>query len=173
NTYPMRLMGFGISLNSLMVGSTMVIGPSVGALILEYADWQWIFISYVPLCVAAALGARFLPDMPRLKRPFDWVSCILSVLALGPFISGLDMLVHTPWRALLCLIVGGLAAVALVRRSWDQTAPLVPIDLLRIKPVAFAVGASACSFAAQASSFVALPFYYLNVVNYSYSDIGL
>src|SRR5690606_9115610 len=59
------------------------------------------------------------------------------------------------------------------RRSWDQTAPLVPIDLLRIKPVAFAVAASACSFAAQMSSFVALPFYYLNVVNYSYSDVGI
>ena len=173
NTYPMRMMGFGISLNSLMVGSTMVIGPSIGAFILQYADWQWIFISYVPLCIAAAFGARFLPDMPRIKRPFDWISCILSVLTLGLFISGLDMLVHAPWKALLFLAVASACAVALVRRSWDQTAPLVPVDLLRIKPVAFAVGASAFSFASQMSSFVALPFYYLNVVNYSYSDVGI
>lgn len=173
NTYPMRMMGFGISLNSLTVGSTMVVGPSIGAFILQYAAWQWIFASYVPLCIATAIGARCLPDMPRVKRPFDWHSCILSMLTLGLFISGLDMLSHAPWRALLFLAVAGASAVALVRRSWNQSAPLVPIDLLRIKPVAFAVGASACSFAAQMGSFVALPFYYLNVVNYSYSDVGI
>ncbi|HUH87040.1 MAG TPA: MFS transporter [Pusillimonas sp.] len=173
NTYPMRMMGFGISLNSLAVGATMVVGPSIGAFILEYTDWRWIFVAYVPLCIAAAIGARYLPDLPRMKRRFDWVSCGLSMLALGLFVSGLDMLVHAPWQALLFLAVAGVSTVALVRRSWDQTAPLVPIDLLRIQPVAFAVGASAFSFAAHMSSFVALPFYYLNVVNYSYSDVGI
>lgn len=173
NTYPMRLMGFGISLNALAVAATMVVGPSIGAFILEYTDWRWIFVAYVPLCIAAAVGVRFLPDLPRMKRRFDWISCGLSMLALGLFVSGLDMLVHAPWQALLFLVVATISTVALVRRSWDQTAPLVPIDLLRIPPVAYAVAASAFSFAAQMSSFVALPFYYLNVVNYSYSEVGI
>lgn len=173
NTYPMRMMGFGISLNSLVVGLAAVVGPSIGAFILEFAAWQWIFVGFVPLCVVMAFGARYLPDLPRIKRPFDWISCILSMLTLGLFISGLDMLVHATWQALLFLLVAAVCAVGLVRRSWDQTAPLVPIDLLRILPVAYAVGASACSFAAQMASFVALPFYYLNVLNYSYADVGL
>ena len=173
NTYPMRMMGFGISLNSLVVGSAAVVGPSIGAFILEFAAWQWIFVVFLPLCVLMILGARFLPDLPRIKRRFDWISCILSMLTLGLFISGLDMMVHAPWQALAFLLVATVCAVALVRRSWDQTAPLVPIDLLRIPPVAYAVAASACSFAAQMGSFVALPFYYLNVVNYSYSDVGI
>src|SRR5690606_10164669 len=51
NTYPLRKMGFGISLNSLVVGSAAVVGPSIGAFILEYAAWQWIFVVFVPLCV--------------------------------------------------------------------------------------------------------------------------
>jgi len=173
NTYPMRMMGFGISLNSLAVAVTMVIGPSIGAFILEHADWRWIFIFYVPLCIVTAFGVRFLPDLPRFKRRFDWISCILSMLTLGLFVSGLDMLVHATWQALLFLLIATVCAVALVRRSWDQTAPLVPVDLLRINPVAYAVGASALLFAAQMSSFVALPFYFLNVLHYSYSDIGI
>lgn len=173
NTYPLRLMGFGISLSSLVVGAALVVGPSIGAFILQYSAWQWIFVSYLPFCLAAAFGARFLPDIPRVKRRFDWVACILSMFALGLFISGLDMLAHEPWRALAFLVIACLCAVALVRRSWDQTAPLVPIDLLRISPVAFAVGASAFSFASLMGAFVALPFYYLNVVNYSYSDVGI
>lgn len=173
NTYPLHRMGFGISLNALMVGSAAVVGPSIGAFILEYAAWQWIFLVFVPVCLLAAIGARTLPDLPRIKRPFDWISCILSMLALGLFVSGLDMLAHAPWQAVVFLLVAAICGVALVRRSWDQTAPLVPIDLLRIPPVAYAVGASACSFASQMASFVALPFYYLTVVNYSYSEVGI
>jgi DHA2 family multidrug resistance protein-like MFS transporter len=66
-----------------------------------------------------------------------------------------------------------LAGWALVRRSRNQTAPLVPIDLLRIRPLAFAVAASGFSFAAQMSAFVALPFYFRHVLHYSYADVGL
>src|SRR5690606_33586621 len=68
NTYPARMMGFGISLNALTVGLTLVIGPSIGAFILQYGTWQWIFLSYVPLCIAAAVGTKSLPETPRVKR---------------------------------------------------------------------------------------------------------
>jgi len=173
NIYPMRMMGLGISLNSLAVGVTMVMGPTIGAFIMEAASWPWMFASYIPLCCLALLGTRFLPDVSRVKRRFDWTSCVLSMLTFGLLVTGLDMLAHAPLRALLCLAVAGLAGAALVRRSRGQTAPLVPVDLLRIKPVAFAVAASVCSFSSQMGAFVALPFYYLQVLHYSYTDVGL
>src|SRR5690606_1716926 len=46
-------------------------------------------------------------------------------------------------------------------------------DLLRVQPVAFAVAASLCSFAAQMGSFVALPFYFIEVLGYSYAQVGV
>src|SRR5690606_35471963 len=96
-----------------------------------------------------------------------------SIPVFGLSIIGLDALVKHPLQAALCLLLAALAAWVLVRRSRDQTAPIVPIDLLRITPIAYAVGASAFSFAAQMSAFVALPFYARQVLGYSYAEVGM
>jgi len=173
NIYPLRMMGFGISLNALMVALIAVLGPVIGAFILEYASWQWIFVPYIPVCLITYFWVPYLPDVSRTKRPFDWWACLLSIVMFGLMVIGLDTLTdHLP-RALACLAVAALAAYLLLRHSRGQAAPFVPVDLLRIQPVAFAVAASACSFAAQMSSFVALPFYFLDVMHYSYGDIGI
>lgn len=173
NIYPLRRLGFGIGFNAMMVGITAVLGPSIGAFILQIASWPWIFAINVPICLLTYAGIRFLPDVPRSKSRFDWVACGLSMLVFGLSIIGLDEIAKDPLRGAGCLVVAFLAGIVLVRRSRDQTAPLVPVDLLRLKPVAFAVGASAFSFAAQMSAFVALPFYFQKVMGHSYVEVGL
>ena len=173
NIYPLHKLGMGISLNAMMVGVMAVLGPTIGAFLLQVAAWQWIFLVNIPICIAAYFGIRFLPDVPRNRSRFDWIACALSVPVFGLSIIGLDALVKDPALAALCLLVAVLAGWVLVRRSRDQVAPIVPIDLLRIKPVAYAVGASAFSFAAQMSAFVSLPFYFQHTLNYSYAEIGI
>jgi DHA2 family multidrug resistance protein-like MFS transporter len=173
NIYPLNKLGMGISLNAMTVGLMAVLGPTIGAFILQVASWHWIFLVNVPICIAAYFGIRFLPDIPRNRGRFDWLACLLSVPVFGLSIVGLDAVVKDPARAALCLLVAGLAAWVLVRRSRDQVAPIVPIDLLRITPIAYAVGASAFSFAAQMSAFVSMPFYFRTVMDYSYGDVGI
>lgn len=173
NIYPNRKLGFGLSLNASTVGLMAVLGPTLGAFILEVGSWQWIFLVTIPIGMLIFFGLRFLPDVPRNSGRFDWMACALSAPFFGLSILGLDALVKKPALAVLCFVLAGLAGWALVRRSRDQVAPLVPIDLLRIKPLAFAVAASGFSFAAQMSAFVALPFYFRHVLDYSYADVGL
>jgi DHA2 family multidrug resistance protein-like MFS transporter len=173
NIYPLNKLGLGLSLNAVVVGLMAVLGPTIGAFILQFATWQWIFLVNVPICVAAYFGTRFLPDIPRHSGRFDWIACGLSVPVFGLSIVGLDAVVKDPIRAVSCLLAAGLAGWVLVRRSRTQVAPIVPIDLLRIKPIAYAVGASAFSFAAQMSAFVALPFYFQRVLQFSYGEVGV
>ncbi len=173
NTYPLNKLGMGISINAMTVGLMAVLGPTVGAFILQVAEWQWIFLVNVPICLATYFVIRFLPDVPRTHSRFDWLACALSVPVFGLSIVGLDALVKNPTLAALCFIVAGLAGWALVHRSRDQVAPIVPIDLLRITPIAYAVGASAFSFAAQMSAFVSLPFYFHQDLGYSYGEVGI
>lgn len=173
NIYPLKKLGMGISVNAMVVGLMAVIGPTAGAFILEIASWKWIFLINVPLCLASYAGIRFLPEIPRNAARFDWQAAVLSVPAFGLAIVGLEALVKDPILALLCLVLSGLAAWALLYRSRGQVAPLVPLDLLRVLPIRYAVGASAFSFASQMSAFVSLPFYFHRVLNYSYGDIGI
>lgn len=172
NIFPLRKLGLGISLNATMVGTFSVLGPTIGAMILHVAAWPWIFLVVVPIGVAGLFGIRYLPDVPRSTHRFDWIACLLSVPVLGLSIVGLDSVATHPGRALACIGLAALADWLLVRRSRDQAAPLFPLDLLRIRSIAYAVGASTFSFAAQMAAFVSLPFYFQKVLNFSYADVG-
>lgn len=172
NIYPLRRLAMGISLNAMMVGLMSVLGPTIGAFILVGASWPWIFLINVPLCAVSFFGIRHLPELPRSHVRFDWIACLLSVPFFALTIAGLDALVDAPLWALLFLFGAAVSGVFLLRRSRGQVAPIVPIDLLRITPLAFAVGASAFSFSAQMSAFVSLPFYFRHELAYTYAEVG-
>lgn len=173
NIYPLRRLSMGLSLNASMVGVTAVLGPTIGAWILALASWPWIFLINLPICVAAFFGIRFLPDVPRSEGRFDWVAAILSAAALGLAILGLDALAKLSFAAVVYLVSSAVFAHFLLRRSRPQPAPLVPIDLLRVVAVRYAVASSLLLFAAQMGSFVAMPFYFQQVLGYSYTELGI
>jgi len=173
NIYPLKMLGRGISINATTVAVMSVLGPTIGSAILSVAPWPWIFAVNLPICALAMFGLRHLPEVPRNNVKLDWVSALLCMATLGVFISGVDMMGEDLLRGIGLVAISAVAVLVLVRRASQQTAPLVPVDLLRIRPLAFAVGASACTFAAQMASYVSLPFYFQQVLGRPYLEVGL
>lgn len=173
NIYPLRKLGMGLSINAIMVSMMAVLGPSLGAFLLDFASWRWLFFINVPICLLTWLGIRHLPAVPRNVKPFDWISCFLIFPVFGLSILGLDLIASEPLWSLGSLVIAVAAGWVLIKRSLGQAAPIVPVDLLRITPVAYAVAASAFSFAAQMASVVSFPFFFQKVMGYSYTEIGL
>src|SRR5690606_14526223 len=56
NIYPMSKLGMGLSLNAMTVGVMAVLGPTIGAFILQIASWHWIFLVIVPICITSYFG---------------------------------------------------------------------------------------------------------------------
>ncbi len=173
NTYPLSKLAAGISLNSFTVGITAVVGPTMGAMMLQWFSWQAIFLVNIPLGLLTYFGLRYLPDIPRRAGRFDWTACALSAALFATALYGLETLGREPLQALLCLVFATLIAWVLLRRSWGQPAPVVPVDLLRIRSIGYSVAASAFFFAAQMAAFVSLPFYFKAVYGASYAQVGL
>lgn len=173
NIYPLAKLGRGISINATTVALMSVLGPTLGSAILAVAAWPWIFAVNVPIGILALFWVRHLPDVPRNNTRFDLISALLCMVVLGVFIIGIDKLVADPLRGIGMVAVSIAAGVLLVRRASQQTAPLVPVDLLRIKPVAFAVAASSCTFASQMSAFVSLPFYFQSILGRPHLQVGM
>ncbi len=174
--YPHGRLGAGIGLNALVVAVASAVGPSVAAAILAVAPWPWLFAVNVPLgLVALALAWRSLPVTPPVARRFDWTSAALNGLAFGLLIVGVDGLGHGQGAgAVAAELAGAVAAGAvLARRQLGMAAPLLPVDLLRIPVFALSIGTSVCSFAAQTLAFVALPFYFQDVLGRSEVATGL
>jgi DHA2 family multidrug resistance protein-like MFS transporter len=176
-TYPQSLLGRGIGLNAFVVSVSSAIGPSVASAILAIGPWQWLFAINVPVGIAnLGLAARALPHSERSHRPFDLISASLNAIAFGLFFIGVDTLTHGEGQAPLaaCELVGAVAAGwALIRRESGAAAPLIPIDLLRIRVFALSVATSICSFTAYSLAFVALPFYFELTLGRTQVETGL
>ena len=159
HTFPLAQLGRAIGINALVVAVSGASAPGIAAAVLAVAPWPFLFLVHVPLgLIGLAVGARALPDPPRARRSFDTPSAALNVLAFGLLFLGLDVLLAAPGLALPLMGLGALAAWFLVRRQLSRSAPLLPLDLLRIRAVGTAVAASVCGFAAWYSAYLALPF---------------
>lgn len=174
-TYPARLLGRGIGLNAVVVSLSAALGPSIAAGILSFGSWPWLFAVNVPIGVLTILiGWRSLPLTPRADRRFDWISGILNALTFGLLIYGAESTARNAGGTGVYALAGGaVAAVLLLRRELGMKAPLVPLDLMRIPIFRLSVFTSIVSFAAQMLAFVALPFFFQNILHRSVVETGL
>ncbi len=131
-----------------------VVGPSGGALMVQYVSWRWVFWSNLPFCIGAlALLFAFLRERlaPR-ELPIDYagavtltgaLTCVLVVALEG----GRSLPWGSPELAATVMFAGALFAafVWVERRAAD---PVLPFDALMLRPVAVAnLGNVAVGFA--------------------------
>ncbi len=175
-TYPRALLGRGIGINALVVAISAAVGPTVAAGILAFATWPYLFAITLPIGMAAlALGSRCLPHTRPASHAFDWQSAALSAITFGVGIAAIDSVGHGE-AVITWLVEFGIAAVAgllLVYRETHMSAPLLPIDLLRIPVFALSIATSIASFCGQMLAFVAIPFYLESRFHYSPVQMGL
>ena len=175
-TYPRRQLGRGIAMVSVVVSISSAAGPSVAAAILAVASWPWLFAINVPIgLVAFVMSLRLLPYNPPSDHRFDLVSALLCAFAFALLISGINGIGHHhPALLVLVEFAGALfVGYVLVRRQNALTMPLLPIDLFKRPIFALSVATSICTFVAQGIVFVALPFYFQDVIGRSQVETGL
>ncbi|CAO3402294.1 Uncharacterized MFS-type transporter [Azospirillum palustre] len=174
--YPSTHLGRGVGYNAMIVAVSSAAGPSLAALILSVASWPWLFAVNVPLGLAAlAVAARAMPASNPAGHRFDWLSAALNAGMLGLLIVGFKGVDGSQpyWLVAAELLAALTLGATLVRRELAQAAPLLPVDLLRRPVFALTVVTSVCSFAAQNIVFVAMPFFFEDVLNRSLTESGL
>jgi DHA2 family multidrug resistance protein-like MFS transporter len=175
-TYPRALLGRGVGNTALVVAVSSAAGPSVAAAILSVAPWQWLFLVNVPLgIVALFIAARTLPASPLSGHRLDSLSVALNALTFGLLITGIDKVGDRAqrWIGIAQLAAAAAIGFVFVRRQLRQKLPLLPVDLLRRPVFALSMATSVMSFAAQALAYVALPFYFEDVLMRSETATGL
>ena len=112
--------------------------------------------------------------MTRLQhRRFDVIGALLNAAGIVLLILGVDALSDS-FRLGLAEIAAGLVLLAgLLVQQRTQRHPLVPMDLLRLRPFTLAFCTSICSYAAQATAYVSLPFYFQHGLGYNEVQTGL
>ena len=158
--FPRAELGRGMGLNTMVVATSLALGPTTSAAVLAVADWHWLFLVNVPLGLVAMATLRFLPTTPPGAHRFDIPSAVLNAATLGLFIAGLDWFGHGSAVApgLVLLAAAVVVGWVFVKRQLTLPAPMLPVDLFRRPAFALAVATSICSYMGQTSAYVALPF---------------
>ncbi|SDM11506.1 MFS transporter, DHA2 family, multidrug resistance protein [Franzmannia pantelleriensis] len=168
--FPTRLLGAAMGLSALVVAAGYASGPTLGGVILSFADWPWLFALNVPVgLLALALAVRALPAEPRRRGGFDITGALLSAAMLACFFLAMDGAGHqAPWWEVLGLMLASLVAGWLfLRRQRRASHPLLPLSLFDEPRFSLAIVVSGLAFVGQGLAFVALSFLYQQEMGFS------
>jgi DHA2 family multidrug resistance protein-like MFS transporter len=174
--YPHRLLGRGLSINTLIVAVSAALGPTVASGILSLATWPWLFAVNIPFGLAAiAIAVRALPHTPRAKHSFDVGGAVMIAILFGLLIGSIDAFGHGESFLWFALELATTAAIGflMVRREATAAAPMLPVDLMRIPIFALSIATSICSFAGQMLALVSLPFLLQSELHFTAVQTGL
>ncbi len=176
--YPPKVLGRGLALNGMAVASATAAGPTIAGALLSIASWHWLFLINVPFGIAAFwLGKRYLPNNPEVesKSKFDVVSAIENILMFGLLFLAFGGYTGKNDEVKFFVLSGASILVGLfyVCRESHRSAPMLPVDLFRIRLYTLSIITSVCSFIAQMLAMVSLPFILLNSYGFSSIATGL
>ncbi len=186
--YPRHMLGRGIAINSMVVATASVAGPSIAAGILSVGSWPWLFAINIPIGLFCLLRGRSVLPYNVAKATGARISVLdvvlnmlmFSLIVLG--VDGLGVRVEGPggaapgvplWLAATELAAGVVIGIFYVRRQLAQPLPLFPVDLLRIPVFALSMGTSIGAFCAQMLAYVGLPFLLLGSYGRTHLEAGL
>ncbi|WP_026932024.1 MFS transporter [Glycomyces tenuis] len=165
STFPQQERSRAIGVWTAVAGGGGILGMYLSALLVDVADWRWLFALPVALvAVAFVLALRFVPNSrERSPHRFDVVGSLASVVTA----IGLILMLHegpaSGWTAtptLLSLAVGVAGAIAFVVWERRHRAPLLDVRLFRDRGLASGSVTLLAVFGVQAGIFVVMfPFF--------------
>lgn len=151
--------GSAIGWNALTVALSSAAGPGLGAIILSFAPWQWLFAINLPIGIAVFVVAFWsLPTASGSGRLPDALSALTSAGAFALLVLGAEWIPTAPCLASFTLAGSGAAMAFLVRRELSRSVPLVPLDLLADRSFRLSVVASVLFFIGTSAGAISLPF---------------
>ena len=119
---------------SSVFGVAAVLGPSLGAFLVEQVSWELVFWVNIPIGVAAiVMIATFLPEsVEHRQHRIDYLGSLLLMVAIGALMLVLVQGGSLSHWATACVGAVGIASlVALVVHERTTPEPMLPLELWR------------------------------------------
>jgi EmrB/QacA subfamily drug resistance transporter len=164
-TFPPNERGRALGVIASCVTLGVALGPSIGAFIIDWVGWRWMFLVNVPVGLTAmVVVTRLIPDLPRAQTrlPFDWLGTLLIAAALASFSLALTFGQRQGFTSLLSLGLFALAAVALLAFLLTETqvdAPVLELKMFANRPLSAGLSMSTLAFITLGGISFTMPFF--------------
>ncbi|WP_079258171.1 MFS transporter [Streptomyces malaysiensis] len=137
--FPLERRATAISTWGAMAAVATAIGPTLGALLIEYTTWRWVFLLNVPVCLlTAAWGARLLTETRGSRNGGFPDPLGVAMSAAAPALLSFAV-IYGPrlgWddpRVLATAVAGVVLIPLLILRSRRAVRPALDLSLFRIR----------------------------------------
>lgn len=176
--FPPVERGKALGLYGTVVSIGIVVGPTLGGLIIDALSWHWIFFVNLPVgVVGTLLSMRFVPSIrPPGSQRFDYAGAItlfVSLLCLSLALTLGQELGFGERLTLTLFAVFVVFTVIFIAIELRHQQPMIDLRLFRNRLFSVNLITGFISFVAVAGSLILMPFYLQNVLGYDPRDVGL
>jgi EmrB/QacA subfamily drug resistance transporter len=177
-TFPASERGMALGVSGALVSVGIVVGPTLGGLILEVLSWHWIFFVNLPIgIVGIVMVIRFVPNIqPEGRERFDFPGAVTLFITLISLLLALSIGQRAGFGDMRVLSLLAVAVVFLpVFIVVEKKAPDPMIDLRLFRNRLFSVNlvTAMLSFICIAGTTLLIPFFLEGVMGYNPAKIGL
>lgn len=176
--FPSTERGKALGIGGAIVSVGIVVGPTLGGLIIDTLSWHWIFFVNLPIGIIGTLMAlRFVPAFkPGGRQKFDYLGAItlsisflslLLALTIGQQIGFNDSRIWLLFGAWLVLLVSFIVI------EWRTPQPMIDLKLFQNSLFSVSLVTGFIVFIALAGGTILMPFYLENVLGYDPFQVGL
>jgi EmrB/QacA subfamily drug resistance transporter len=175
--FPPQERGKALGIFSTSVSVGIVLGPTLGGILIELLSWHWIFFVNLPVGIIGVwLSLRYVPAFKPLgQQRFDFpgaISLFLSLLALLLALT-LGQQVGFTQTSILGLFIAFIVFLILfIRLELGLKQPMIDLRLFRNALFSINLVTALMTFVAIAGVFILMPFYLENVLGYSTRQMG-
>ena len=177
--FPDNERGKALGIVGSVVGAGLMTGPIVGGLLLSVGDWRALFYLRIPIVFIAFGLAAWLIREPARERGGGKLD-IPGSITLFVFLSAALLAVNrgqswgwTSPQIVGLAVISVIGFVAFLRIETRSASPVLSLGLFKHRGFSIAVGALILSFLGQSATLFLMPFYLVEVRDYTIVQTGL
>lgn len=176
--FPPSERGRALGLNGTIVSIGIVIGPTLGGVLIEAFSWHWIFLVNLPVGIfGTVMAVRYVPAFkPEGRKRFDFAGALTLFSSLLALLLALTVGQALGFGDARIVLLFGLCALLLAlfitieRRS---TQPMIDLKLFQNRLFSINLVTGLITFIALGGTIILMPFYLENVLGYGTRNVGL
>jgi EmrB/QacA subfamily drug resistance transporter len=178
-TWPPHERGKAIGISGGVISLGIVVGPTLGGLIIDALNWRWIFFVNLPIGLVALLVVlHYIPPLkPKAHaETFDFLGAAVtgvSLVAMALALTAGQRLGFTDPRMLALFGLAGVCAILFLWIEQRVAYPMVDLSLFHNLEFSLNLLTGSFTFIAISSVVFLLPFYLELVLGLPVRQVGL
>jgi EmrB/QacA subfamily drug resistance transporter len=176
--FPPSERGKALGISGAVVSVGIVLGPTLGGLLIDALSWRWIFYVNLPIgVVGTLLVRRFVPaTKPAGGQRFDYpgaATLFVSLLALLLALTWGQRSSFSETRILTLFAISAIFCALFFAIEFKSAQPMIDLRLFRNRLFSINLITGFFTFVSIAGSLILMPFFLENVLGYGPRTVGL